>query len=206
MQSNIRIGLGFIAPLCVACILVPARAQTTSPDLQEGFPQMQAAARDAYAAQFDGGSASAGFDWYGWSWGVVNFYTIYDRSRPRADGRPSPWWVAKRTAGAVRPPINPTISWADSRSCPQLVDVIVAMTRLPPPPLRLRSLEPYAPPMGMPLTDGTVFSVWSGEAVQPENQPARVQASSSLGPIATWGEAATKALQGCWRDQPPRLP
>lgn len=153
-------------------------------------------------------SSAAGFSAQGafGGWSVVAIFTEYDRSTPFPNGRPTPWWIARRTAAP--PGGAATVSWADSKTCPQLGASLARMATLTPPRPRVWGLDPYLPvtPPGDILRwalDGTTYTVWSADGVQPDNTLGSVEFSSNSGLIADWGEATFKRLEPCWRAEAP---
>ncbi|HEX8570999.1 MAG TPA: hypothetical protein VF699_13905 [Caulobacteraceae bacterium] len=152
--------------------------------------------------------SSSGFstsDTGGWS--IVAVFTEYDRTRVHPDGRPSAWWIARRTSGSdLRKEV--AVVWADSRRCPELSAALYTMTELAAPRVQVDGMaphftQPHPPRMPWPTFDGTTYTIWSERGLQPGFRPGAVEMSSNGGIIAQWGEETVKALAPCWRSEPP---
>jgi len=129
-----------------------------------------------------------------------------------ADRGARSWWTIRYSIGTARG--TPEIRWADSRSCPAMRGVLIALGQLPlatgvgevpddttpPLPSSRRPLPPPPPPP--PSPDGTDYTL-QGHFQQPDRSSADVTLRTTYGPLANWAENVAPALQACWRDVPP---
>lgn len=137
---------------------------------------------------------------------VTYVYAEPFRQTPAAE-RSAPHWIAKRVS--QRRGEDPRVSWADSRTCPNLQGVLWSASTLPAPSLTILGIDPVRPPSGtlttpMP-THGAVYTVWgvARDALQPHLQ---VEMRAAWGPLSDWGGSAELSLEECWTDEEPALP
>jgi hypothetical protein len=117
---------------------------------------------------------------------------------PTADGLRS--FTARRSLWATSGPEQ--MSWADSRTCPALMDVVISLNEQQPVTVRL-PLTPRTPLSVIPdpPIDGSGYWIW-GRARQTDGGLASTVTSTNSGEIARWVAAATRYLEGCWQPMP----
>lgn len=110
----------------------------------------------------------------------------YDRDRGRLD-----FWM-RRTVTTRDVPV---VTWADSRSCPAVWDVLVLMRELPVP-----RFAPIGVSAGPPMhLDGTIYTL----RTYSEEGEIAVETNDGT-PLAAWVEASLDSLEPCWGSAVPR--
>ena len=103
-------------------------------------------------------------------------------------------YYARRTVTRAGGPVE--VRWADSRSCPAMVDAVGALRDLPMPRIDVPGFP--VQPGGVDETivlDGIIYRF---------ALPDRLAFSANVGsPLARWTEGALTALQDCWRSEAP---
>jgi hypothetical protein len=137
-------------------------------------------------------------------WTVVTIFSSYF-----SDGR----WIFRKATMDLRDS-EPTIMWANSRTCPQIFDALESLERLPirfglnmpiRPPARPKDDIPRIPNMMM---DGVGYTVQTySPALQPSGYTASVKLSSNAGEVAAWAKTTLGSMATCWtNDEPVRQP
>lgn len=131
-------------------------------------------------------------------WSVNAFYAA-----SRRDGRhPARYWVVRRVAGDRQG--AKAVRWADSRTCPAVETVLLAMEDLPPVRPDAVALGVEAPNLGI-VFDGTWHTFWNRSARTGDNNAAvifEVQGNVNA-PFAQWWSEAARMLAPCWSDAAP---
>lgn len=95
-----------------------------------------------------------------------------------------------------------TVLWADSRACPAVRPMLVAMRAVALP-------HPWVPGIDAPgsmVVDGTEYRLQT-EAKFAHGRPAWVDFGANVGtPLADWVERSFRTLASCWSPRPPRGP
>jgi hypothetical protein len=93
---------------------------------------------------------------------------------------------------------EPTVTWADSASCPAVQPVIAGMRDI-----RMPTPAPYGVPGGEAMTltlDGARYTL----AAPSSDNMGRLTISSNIGsPLAAWVDAALQQLAPCWTGTAP---
>src|SRR5690606_33892944 len=114
-------------------------------------------------------------------WSVNAFYAVFQGEHPRQ----TTFWVVRRVTGdrsgakAVR--------WADSRTCPAVETVLLAMEEAPPVRPDAIGLGVEAPNLGI-VFDGTWHTFWNSSARADDNNTAvRFEMQGNVNtPFAQW--------------------
>lgn len=102
---------------------------------------------------------------------------------------------------------EPDKSWADGAKCPQILGLMDWLSALDVPSISTNvrqfpengfSVRPI-PPI---VVDGPIHVV-EGYGQTPDNYRVFVSMSATNGPLAQWGEAVQRELQGCWSQDRP---
>lgn len=136
-------------------------------------------------------------------WTMVSIFSQpYGRSvtlDPAAPRR----WVARRQTGHNEQFAEET-RWADSDTCPHLIEALWSLTQIQTPPFEVPGLSPDTAAAGpAPMaTDRPVITLW-GTARPVGGAPISLRASSLGGEMDAWGRATETGLADCWSDQAP---
>lgn len=132
-------------------------------------------------------------------WDVVSVYLVLQRQAGGAEP-PRRWWMARRSQSAGSksgPPV-----WTDTRTCPALASAIEGLDAATSVSVPLAENADLSTPPKY-VADGTLVTLWSDQARQPGDWPARVLVSAFGGPLSDWGRNTLIATKGCWAaDQP----
>jgi hypothetical protein len=136
------------------------------------------------------------------AWTVNSFYVVDEPASNvgASGGRRALHYVvlgeAGGSAGASR-------RWAESHTCPAILDMLLAMERLP-------AVRPDAPGLGrepeFSLTlDGVVHTFWTAMAQSgPRDATVGLEITGNVNsPVALWWKAAEDGLTACWSATPP---
>ena len=166
------------------------------------------AAQDRHLANDPGPGAVAGFENRAAltsDWEAVEIFVVPNHHIRLPNGRPLIEHVAKRTTGP-----SAQTSWATTRDCPALHNVMVWMTTLTPPRIEITGVTPseFEPEGRRPLAigrDGVETTVW-GAGTQPDHVVnSGVEMRSRAGLIAEFGRAASDSLSRCWTSTRPDM-
>ncbi|WP_309644616.1 hypothetical protein [Phenylobacterium sp.] len=92
-----------------------------------------------------------------------------------------------------------TIGWTTAKACPQLVQVLSALERVPAP--RIKSPRVTAPTGAR--TDSS-YHLWSTDVRWTATGPsAGMELRATAGPVSAWAEKTAKALEPCWSPNRP---
>lgn len=162
--------------------------------LAAGRPASAGPVEQAKTAVFTGLSPSLGYTEIGENTNRWMVTVVYDLSRTPSSVR----FVARRTGGGAR---TFGTTWADSRTCPALVERLRSL-----PQLSARFLAPEVlqrSPSVLLVLDGTDFTLWSRGLTLTPASSATVEITQNYGPVADWGHATDVSLEGCWSPTPP---
>lgn len=149
----------------------------------------------ARIAEFAGQRPSLGYSEIGENVDRWKATAVYDLSRTPSSVR----FVARRTQGAGGRIF--ATAWADSRTCPALVERLKTLPRLSARFLAPEVLQ-RSPPVLLVL-DGTDFTLWSRGLTLAPAASATVEITQNFGPAVDWGEATDAVLEPCWSPTPP---
>ena len=133
-------------------------------------------------------------------WSVVTIL-----SSDSSDGR----WIFRRVT-MYPGKSGQTITWASSRTCPQIFAALESLERLPirfglnrpiRPPANPRDDRPRLPGM---VLDGVGYTIRTLSAArQPSGYTADVILSSNAGEVATWAKTMFDSIATCWSNEEP---
>lgn len=149
----------------------------------------------ARAALFDGQRSWLGYTEAGENTNAWKAVNVYDLSRRPSSMR----FVARRDMGAGAR--SSGVSWADSRTCPALVERLETLPQVSARFLAPAGLERW--PSAPVAVDGTDYTIWGAGFTAASASYARLEVTENLGPVADWGEATDAALEPCWSAVPP---
>jgi hypothetical protein len=163
----------------------------------------EAVAAQAREVDFDRRRPFAGLNEIGaltQEWSVNAFYAVFQGEHPKQ----TTFWVVRRVMGdrsgakAVR--------WADSRTCPAVETVLLAMEEIPPVRPDAIDVGVEAPNLGI-VFDGTWHTFWNSSARAGDNNAAvRFEMQGNVNtPFAQWWSEAAPMLAPCWSDVAPAV-
>lgn len=140
-------------------------------------------------------------------WDGVALYAVADPSVRMPTGFRWTEYVARREHRLE----NGTneVTWANSKDCPALRNVVVWLTELAAPRIEVPGIAFGGPATEsrrprVVVADGLSVTVW-GRGTQADNVAGTyVEMRSNGGAIAEFGAAALAGLRSCWRTQQPR--
>jgi len=137
------------------------------------------------------------------SWSANAFYVLTEPASSSGARRVAGarYYVVLRDTGGPTAPT--TEQWADSRTCPGVTDMLLAMEGLPP-------VRPDAPGLGQEgdfvlTADGIHHLFWTRSARSgPDDTRVQLEISGNVdSPVALWWEKASEGLETCWSSTPP---
>lgn len=167
-------------------------------EAQSVFNEAESAARNLSFENRDPFGGLSEFGWLSQAWSVNTFFAMFRGQYPNQ----TKFWIVRRLTGS-RDQTNQPL-WADSRSCPAVEQMLIAMERLP-------SVRPDAPQLGEEaaniglVMDGTQHIFWNrGARSGANNASVGLEVTGNVNsPIAEWWADSTLALSSCWRETPP---
>lgn len=194
MKRAHNISVAILGASAVLAVATPSAAQTST-----GFEGAERASRRLVVLGEIPFGGIATIESLSRQWTVNSFYIV-------RKGAPSaPFWVIR---SQVRHPFSGALHlrWADSRSCPAVEKVLVAMEDLP-------LVRPDAPRLGREFNipgrgpDGVDHIFWNRDARSgPKDTGVSLEIESSSGsPVALWWDDASIQLAKCWAETPPAL-
>ena len=128
-------------------------------------------------------------------------YLVLER---QADGAEPPrrWWMARRSRSDGSKSAPP--DWTDTRTCPALANALGSLDAVTSIDVPLAGNSHLSAPPNY-LADGTLVTLWSDQAQQPGNWPARVMISAFGGPLSDWGRNTLNATKDCWTEDQPGI-
>jgi hypothetical protein len=115
-------------------------------------------------------------------------------------------WIIRRQFGRAAE-LSTRVEWADSATCPRLLEVLGALTEIPVPAVQVPGVtpqRPYDPDHPVSISSHpTVFTIWSGGASL-AGAPAWIRLSGLGGELNSWGIWAEGVLAPCWTQETPR--
>ena len=194
MKRTFKIPVAILGALAVLALAAPSAAQTPT-----GFEEAQQSSRRLPFLNEIPFGGVATIESLTRQWTVNTFYII------RSGASSSPFWVMRRQ---MREPFSGRLHlrWADSRSCPAVEKVLMAMEDLP-------LVRPDAPRLGREFNipgrgpDGVDHVFWNRDARSgPRDAGVSLEIEgSSESPVALWWDDASAQLAKCWTEIPPAL-
>lgn len=135
---------------------------------------------------------------FGHQWSVNTFFIFYRNQGPDRIR----FWAIRREVGGHDGSTG--VTWADSRTCPEVETTLIGFENLPP-------VHPYVIGLGgedpqvAPAMDDSSYTAWSHFAASRE-PPAHFEyeiTGGSRSPVATWWHQSLGAMQDCWTEAPP---
>jgi hypothetical protein len=181
-------GLPLLAMLLLAS---PVAAQNAFPDVAAQARDLTFESRPPFAGLNEVGALSQ-------AWSVNTFYAVF---RGRCPDQ-SVFWAVRRVAGDRQG--AQVVRWADSRACPAVETVLLAMEDLPIVRPDAIALGAEAPNLGL-VMDGTWHRFWSKSARSGDNNASvqlEIQGNVNS-PVAQWWAESAEALAACWAEAEP---
>lgn len=165
---------------------------------QNPLPDVAAQARDL---TFERSQPFAGLNEVGalsQVWSVNTFYAVFRGRHPDR----TVFWAVRRVTGDRQG--AQVARWADSRICPVVETVLLAMEELPIVRPNAIALGAESPNLGL-VMDGTWHTFWSKSARSGDNNASvqlEIQGNVNS-PVAQWWAESAEALAGCWTEAEP---
>jgi hypothetical protein len=165
---------------------------------QNAFPEVAAQARDL---TFERRQPFAGLNEIGalsQAWSVNTFYAVFRGRYPDQ----TVFWAVRRVTGGRHG--TEVARWADSRTCPAVEEMLLAMEDLPIVRPDAIALGAEAPNLGL-VMDGTWHVFWSHHARSGDNNASvRMEIQGNVNsPVAQWWAESAALLDGCWTEAEP---
>ncbi len=156
--------------------------------------------QDARQADLEGRPAFGGLSEVGdlrRDWSVNTFYVVYRGAPPEQ----TVFWAVRRETG-TRMARTATV-WADSRSCPGVRTMLLAMEQLPAVrPDAIRLGEEASAEIQLHGSRVTFWNRWARSG--PENAAVDVEIVGNVNsPAARWWAESSPGLADCWTPNPP---
>lgn len=177
--------------LLLIAIATPARAQS----LAEATASTEVASHHLYSPFALMTTAAA----LSRQWSVTGFYIVWTGQGPER----RPHFVARQTTGRWEE--GTPVVWADSRECPELLEVLEDMERLPPVWLDVPGLGRADDRLGLVL-DGVGHTLRHRSARNEDGTMSSIEISGNVDtPLAAWWSGAKTRLASCWGPIEPAL-
>jgi hypothetical protein len=187
---NSRLFRWSMAALIASCFSTPVRAA-------DPFPEAERTSRGLSFEQRAPFGGLSEINFLSLNWSVNTFYTAFRGQYPSQ----TRFWIVRRVTGSAQQ-TKPAL-WADSRSCPAVEQVLIAMERLP-------AIRPDAPLLGQEtrsnalVLDGVGYTFWNSWAVSENKATVGLEITGNVdSPMAAWWTTGAASLSGCWRETPP---
>jgi hypothetical protein len=180
--------LPFLAMLTAAS---PVAAQNPFPDVAAEARDLTFERRQPFAGLNEVGALSQ-------AWSVNTFYALFRGRYPEQ----TVFWAVRRVAGDRQG--AQVARWADSRVCPAVETMLLAMEDLPIVRPDAIALGAEASNLGL-VMDGTWHTFWIKSARSGDNNAAvqlEIQGNVNS-PVARWWAESAEALAGCWSEAEP---
>lgn len=176
----------------LAALAMPLAAHAQS---QTGFEEAERASRRLAILNTIPFGGVATIEPLSRQWTVNSFYVVQEA--------PAPFWVIRRQ---MRAPFSGAFAmrWADSRNCPAVEKVLLAMEDLPlvrPDAPRL-GVESNIPGRGPDAVEHIFWNSYARSGARDAGVTLETQ-SSSNSPVALWWDEASAQLAKCWAEAPP---
>jgi len=180
--------LPFLTMLAAAS---PVAAQSPLPDVAAKARDLTFQRSQPFAGLNDVGALSQ-------AWSVNTFYAVFRGRYPDQ----TVFWVVRRVTGDRQG--AQIARWADSRVCPAVETVLLAMEDLPIVRPNAIALGAESQNLGL-VMDGTWHTFWSKSARSGDNNASvqlEIQGNVNS-PVAQWWAESAEALADCWTEAEP---
>jgi len=163
-------------------------------------PSFESIQRQARDTAFSNTLPSAGFEITGVmteTWTTVTFFRMWDGS--------SSYWIARKASGTGYTRTNEVETvWADSRTCPTLIDVLLSMESVSAVQPDLQGIGQDGDFSGF-MMDGVAMALWSSASTSEDGIGlGRFEVRSNDNtPLETWWGGAAAMLAPCWDETKP---